>query len=220
MGQHFTDRLGGNSSEPYSSLNLALHVGDNPDHVHHNRQILTEKYGPTVFMDQVHGDEIAIIDAIPKVTPRVDALITQVLGLNLAVLVADCVPLLISSTNCVAAVHVGRRGLVNGITERVLSAMKALGAKDMVATLGPSICGSCYEVSDLIYQEVRALHPRAAATKPQNRRYLDLPRALTSLLLSYNVTVKAEHVCTFEAQDLYSFRREPVTGRQAGLIWL
>ena len=120
-------------------MNLGFHVGDDPVLVSANRKTL----GPTQFMNQVHGDEVVLITKLVDVDPSCDALITTNPEISIAVMVADCIPLLLISKEAVAAVHVGRAGLLNQIAIKALVAMRNLGAIDVHAILGPSICGKC-----------------------------------------------------------------------------
>jgi len=128
--------------------------------------------------------------------------------------------LLLRSSESVAAVHVGRRGLVNGVALHTLSAMKEMGATEISAEIGPAICGECYEVSEEIYQEVVQLHPAAAAHTPHETKSLDLPKALTVLLQRESVAVKNLNICTRESDQHFSYRRNGQTGRQIGAISL
>jgi len=108
----FTNRHGGVSQGVYSSLNLGDHVGDIAADVSRNRGVLTALHGPMQFMDQVHGNRVAVIEKVTDLAPTADALVTGISGITLAVMVADCIPLLLTSKQAVSAVHVGRRGLV------------------------------------------------------------------------------------------------------------
>ena len=118
----FTNRDGGQSTGPYRDFNLALHVGDDPAVVARNRSLLAASLGiPATslrFMNQSHGSRVAIVGTSEKTAelPEADALFTQQSGVALVVLVADCIPLLLVSDQGVAAVHVGRKGLVAGIS--------------------------------------------------------------------------------------------------------
>ena len=98
-------------------------------------------------MDQCHGAEVAVVDGVPDVPPSCDGVVTRSTEVALAVLVADCVPVLLSGTGgVVAAVHAGRPGLVAGVVPRTLEVMRDLGAGEVDAVVGPSVCGRCYEV--------------------------------------------------------------------------
>ena len=216
----FTDRSGGVSQGAYTSFNLGDHVNDSPANVQANREILRSQYGDIQFMNQVHGNRIVIIESVTDEIPTADALVTGIPGVTLAVMVADCIPLLLSSNEAVAAVHVGRKGLVNGVAIRTLALMRDMGATAISAIIGPAICGKCYEVSEEIFNEVVDLHPLAASRRGDGSFALDLPRALTGLLVNEDVSVSHEGNCTVEDSQLFSYRRDGVTGRQVGVISL
>ena len=171
-------------------------------------------------MDQVHGDSVCVINQKSDVDPTCDALITKTHGLALAVMSADCIPLLLSSQHMVAAVHVGRAGLINQIAIKVIQAMRDLGAVSIHAQLGPSICGTCYEVPQSLADEVLRLYPNAFALTRDATPSLNLPRALIDDLLAHGVTYEASTICTLENEDYFSYRRHNITGRNAGVIWL
>jgi hypothetical protein len=220
MPTRFTKRTGGVSHGAFASLNLGTHVGDELSDVLQNRGIVAAKFGPTQYMNQVHGDRIALIEEVTDELPTADALVTGIPGITLAVMVADCIPLLLKSNESVAAVHVGRRGLVNEITRKTLSLMRDMGASQITAVIGPAICGSCYEVSEDIFNEVVALHSMAQSRTPSGTYALNLPAALRSVLNDEGVEVVDQFECTVESEDYFSYRRDGITGRQAGVISL
>ena len=220
MPSLFTDRRGGVSLAPYDSLNLAFHVGDNRQHVVENRASLSPEVSAIQFMNQIHGDEIAIVDRISEIDPSCDALITTTPGIAVAVLVADCIPLLLTSPSVVAAVHVGRKGLVNRITLKVIAQMRALGATAIHAQLGASICGECYEVPADMAEEISIMHPIAFSQTKVATPALDLRRALIADLMNVGVSYEASAICTFENHNNFSYRRNQTTGRSAGIVWL
>jgi YfiH family protein len=220
MKYRFTNRTGGASSGAFASLNLGTHVSDDLPTVLSNRALLAEEVGPIQYMSQVHGNRVVVIEEVTDEDPTADALVTGIPGVSLAVQVADCIPLLLHSAESVAAVHVGRKGLVNGVALAALEAMRDMGSSDITAIIGPSICGSCYEVSHEIHDEVVTLHPVAASRTPQGTPALDLPAALRAVLESQLISIIDDSRCTLENDDLYSYRRDGVTGRQAGIISL
>jgi YfiH family protein len=172
-------------------------------------------------MSQVHGNRIAIIEEITDEAPVADALVTGIPGITLAVMVADCIPLLLTSIEVVAAVHVGRRGLINSVASKTIELMREMGAQDISATIGPAICGKCYEVSAEIHQEVVSNFPLADSRTHSGSLALDLPKALSAVLQSAGISIDAsQSMCTVEDADLFSYRRDGVTGRQAGLVRL
>ncbi len=220
MKYRFTNRTGGASSGAFASLNLGTHVTDDLDTVLANRALLAKDHGPIQYMSQVHGNRVAIIEEVTEEDPTADALVTGIPGVSLAVQVADCIPLLLHSRQSVAAVHVGRKGLVNGVALAALDVMRDMGSSQITAIIGPSICGTCYEVSQEIHDEVVALHPTASAKTAQGTLALDLPAALRTVLEGAGISIVDEFRCTHENPDLYSYRRDGVTGRQAGIITL
>jgi len=220
MKYRFTNRTGGASSGAFASLNLGTHVSDDLETVLVNRALLAKDLGPVQYMSQVHGNRVAIIEEITDEDPTADALVTGIPGISLAVQVADCIPLLLHSSESIAAVHVGRKGVVNEVTRAALQVMRDMGSTKITAIIGPSICGNCYEVSQEIHDEVIAQHPSAHSTTKNGTPALNLPKALLQVLADEGVTIIDESRCTVEHQDLYSYRREGVTGRQAGIISL
>jgi YfiH family protein len=194
-------------------------VGDSAETVARNRELLSKITGPIQFMNQVHGDEVVEVKSIGD-DPTCDALITRAPGIALAVMVADCIPLLLSSSTVVGAVHVGRRGLMNSVAVKAVDAMRKLGADQIHAQLGPSICGRCYEVPQELADEVVAKHPAASSLTNKLTPALDLPRALIADLIASGVTYEASAICTLENDEYFSYRRHNITGRNAGVVWL
>ncbi len=200
----------------YESLNFGFHVGDDPAAVAGNRALL----GDTQFMNQVHGNDVVVVDHVLEQEPTCDALITTTKGISLAVMVADCIPLLLISQEAVAAVHVGRAGLVNKVAIRALHQMHTLGAIEVHAILGPSICGKCYEVPFDMQQDVIAENPRAFSTTLNGTPALNLPAGLIADLSAEGVSYEASSICTKEDPLYFSHRRDNPTGRFAGVVSL
>jgi YfiH family protein len=225
-----TDRRGGRSRSPYESFNLGDHVGDDPADVAANRARVARELGVAedrlVWMNQVHGTQVAVVDGPQDgAVPATDALVTSTPGLVLCVLVADCVPVLLADheTGVVAAVHAGREGVRQGVVPAALSAMASLGARarHVTALLGPAVCGSCYEVPEEMQREVARVAPAAAVRTRKGTPGLDLRAGIAEGLHRAGITqVVHDPRCTAEDPNLFSHRREGVTGRQAGLVWL
>ena len=194
-------------------------MGDSAETVARNRELLSKITGPIQFMNQVHGDEVVEVKSIGD-DPTCDALITRAPGIALAVMVADCIPLLLSASTVIGAVHVGRRGLMNSVAVKAVDAMRKLGADQIHAQLGPSICGRCYEVPQELADEVVAQHPAASSLTNNLTPALDLPRALIADLVASGVTYEASAICTLENDEYFSYRRHNITGRNAGVVWL
>jgi purine-nucleoside/S-methyl-5'-thioadenosine phosphorylase / adenosine deaminase len=225
-----TDRRGGRSSAPYDSFNLGDHVGDDPAAVAANRERLARELGVEpgrlVWMQQVHGTGVAVVDGPrDEPVPATDALVTAERGLVLCVLVADCVPVLLSDAEngVVAAVHAGREGVRQGVVQAALAAMRDLGARPAATTalLGPAVCGADYEVPAAMQAEVARIAPAAAVRTRRGTPGLDLRAGLAELLRAAGVgQVVHDPRCTVEDRYLFSHRRDGVTGRQAGVVWL
>ena len=213
----FTNRIGGVSKAPFNSANLGLHVGDDPFDVSTNRATLERQIEmPIVFMNQIHGDTVVLVED-SNAKPTCDALITTNHRLAIAVMVADCIPLLLKSDVAVAAVHVGRKGLINKVARKTIDAMRDLGAEVIYSYIGPSICGNCYEVSEEIFKEVTATYPSTDSSSRTGKFTLDLTSGLKSDLKD---TVLLDlSSCVFEDKNTFSYRRDGITGRQAGVIW-
>ncbi|TQN43411.1 hypothetical protein FHU33_2855 [Blastococcus colisei] len=225
-----TDRRGGRSRSPYDSFNLGDHVGDDAADVAANRsRVARELSVPEdrlVWMSQVHGTGVAIVDGPPSgPVPDTDALVTATPGLVLCVLVADCVPVLLAEhdTGVVAAVHAGREGVRRGVLPAALSTMASLGARarHVTALLGPAVCGACYEVPEHMQADVARVAPSAAVPTRRGTPGLDLRAGVEEILRRAGIPeVVQDPRCTVEDPHLFSHRRDGVTGRQAGIVWL
>ena len=170
-----------------------------------------------VFMNQTHSDVVLIADGSGSVYDC-DALVTKKKGVGLAALAADCMPITFSSPTVVGVAHVGRVGLFKEIAPKTVAIMRELGAVEITATIGPSICGRCYEVLSEMYQESIITLP-AAATSDQLHA-LDLKAGVTFQLQAIGVDVSDVSICTKEDRNYFSFRNGDETARQAGIISL
>ncbi|GAA0407752.1 peptidoglycan editing factor PgeF [Streptomyces luteireticuli] len=233
-GAHFasTDRWGGVSAAPYAELNLGGAVGDDPAAVRTNRERVARSLGldpaMVVWMNQVHGKDVAVVDGpwrSGEPVPSVDAVVTDRRGLALAVLTADCTPVLLADpvAGIAGAAHAGRPGLVAGVVPAVVEAMTGLGADParIVAHLGPSVCGGCYEVPETMRADVAAVVPEAWATTRGGTPAVDVAAGVRAQLGRMGVSaVTQSDRCTLESADHFSYRRERVTGRLASYVWL
>ncbi|AZM88770.1 peptidoglycan editing factor PgeF [Streptomyces sp. W1SF4] len=240
LGQHgengahfaFTDRWGGVSAVPYEELNLGGAVGDDPAAVRANRTIAAEGLGIdpdlVVWMNQVHGRDVAVVDgpwAAGAAVPSVDAVVTARRGLALAVLTADCTPVLLADpvAGVAGAAHAGRPGLVAGVVPAAVEAMTALGADParIVARTGPAVCGRCYEVPAEMREAVAEVVPAAWAETSWGTPSVDVVAGVHAQLAEAGVAqAHRSPVCTLESRDHFSYRRDRVTGRLAGYVWL
>ncbi|KUL67806.1 MULTISPECIES: peptidoglycan editing factor PgeF [Streptomyces] len=232
-GAHFafTDRWGGVSAAPYEELNLGGAVGDDPEAVRANREIAAKSLGlgpdGVVWMNQVHGTDVAVVDGPwgDAPVPEVDAIVTARRGLALAVLTADCVPVLLADpvAGIAAAAHAGRPGMVAGVVPAAVRAMTSLGADParIVARTGPTVCGRCYEVPGEMRAEVAAVEPAAHAETSWGTPAVDVAAGVHAQLARLGVRDREQSpVCTRESADHFSYRRDRTTGRLAGYVWL
>ena len=225
-----TTRAGGRSRPPYESFNLGDHVGDDPAAVAANRTRLATELGlpadHVIWMEQVHGRTATVVDE-PRTEPVevTDAVIATRPGLAVAVLVADCVPILLADPDAgvVAAVHAGRVGARVGVVPAALSAMDGAGARiDRVEVLiGPAVCGECYEVPAAMRDDVAAHLPGSAARSRKGTPALDLRAGIWQQFADAGVArIGVDPRCTFEDRTLFSHRRDGTTGRIAAITWL
>ncbi|MFY9926808.1 MAG: peptidoglycan editing factor PgeF [Streptosporangiaceae bacterium] len=170
-GAAVTARSGGVSRGPYATLNLSLSVGDDPACVLENRRRLAAAIGARpqdfVWARQVHGAGVRVVDGadagsgafgLDDAIANADALVTRTPGVVLAILTADCVPIVLHDpvVGVLACVHAGWRGTVAGVSAAALTAMKTLGAhpQDVVAGIGPAIAPASYQVGPDVYEGV------------------------------------------------------------------
>ena len=225
-----TTRAGGVSAPPYDTFNLGDHVGDDPAAVAANRKRLASAIGlatdAVVWMNQVHGDRVVRVDG-PLEAPveQTDALVTTTPRLALAVVTADCVPVLMADARAgvVAAAHAGRVGAQNGVVARTVEAMLDAGARaeDISVLLGPAVSGRNYEVPAAMAEEVEASLPGSRTTTSRGTPGLDLRAGIARQLMDLGITaIDVDPRCTVEDRNLFSHRRDAPTGRLASLVWM
>lgn len=222
----FTTRHGGLSGDPWSSLNLGLNVGDDPATVGRNRERIDALVGaPVSYTTQVHGADVLVVREAPErsvsALGEFDASVTRARGVPLGVLVADCVPVLLADAGAgvVAVAHAGRAGVALGVVDAAVSRMVDEGARtaDVVAVVGPSVCGRCYEVPQDLADAVAAAVPAARSRTTAGTPGLDLPRAVLSQARAAGVGV-VHHIdrCTLTDHTFFSHRRATAAGDPAG----
>jgi len=223
-----TCRQGGVSEAGFAGLNLATHVHDTAWRVAQNRSILEQTLqlpAAPVWLEQVHGSHILELAAGQANGVQADAVMTRQQGRVCAVMTADCLPVLLCNEEgrAVAAVHAGWRGLLAGIVEK--TAAKLGAPQTLLAWLGPAIGPGCFEVG----AEVRDAFIQKNSVMQQAFRQVDDTHYLADLYALARMTLLQNGVkriyggehCTYNDSDnFYSYRREPVTGRMASLIWL
>ncbi|WP_405947372.1 peptidoglycan editing factor PgeF [Streptomyces prunicolor] len=232
-GAHFafTDRWGGVSAVPYEELNLGGAVGDDPEAVRTNRELAAKSLGLdpalVVWMNQVHGADVAVVEGPwgSSDIPAVDAVVTARRGLALAVLTADCTPVLLADpvAGIAGAAHAGRPGMVAGVVPAAVAAMVELGADParIVARTGPAVCGRCYEVPADMRADVAAVESAAYAETSWGTPAVDVTAGAHAQLDRLGVRDREQSpVCTRESGDHFSYRRDRTTGRLASYVWL
>jgi YfiH family protein len=238
VGAISTRRSGGFSASPFAAndgsggFNLASHVGDDALTVARNRAAL----GGVVpaeprWLNQVHGTAVfhARADTFALTPPTADACIATEPGVVCAILTADCLPVLLCDPagSVVGAAHAGWRGLAGGVLPKTVAAMRAAGANELCAWLGPAIGPKKFEVGEDVWTAFCAID-RAAATAfvpvpNQPGKYLaDLYALARQALAQVGVSaISGGDQCTVsQPQDYFSFRRDQQCGRMASLIWI
>lgn len=221
----FTDRSAGRGADPFAGLNLGGAVGDDPQTVRENRDLVATRVGVDpqhlLFLDQVHGTTVAVADG-PWDTgsPTADAVVTSTPGLGLAVLVADCTPVLLydARAGVAGAVHAGRPGMTAGVVPAAVRAMMRLGASDISAVVGPSVCGRCYEVPAPMAAAAAEVSPASMARSWTGTPAIDVAAGVVEQLAGLGVAVTWVPGCSRESALLYSYRRDGRTGRYAGVV--
>jgi YfiH family protein len=233
-----TTRGGGVSKPPYDELNLGLHVGDDPRAVLENRRRLAAALGVElsafVFAQQVHGGEVRVVRTgdrargalrFEDALPDADALVTRDAGVVLAVMHADCVPVVLFDPHipAVGVVHAGWGGAVHHVARRAVVAMRAHFGSDpatLLAGIGPSIGPASYEVGGEVADRVQAEFPGIDLIRPRGdgRKYLlDLWGAAAADLVSAGLlreNIEVAGLDTFQLHSrFFSHRRRRPTGR-------
>lgn len=227
----FSDRHGGVSAAPYGELNLGDHVGEAPQIVAENRRLAAKQLGVeperVVYLRQVHGKDVVVArEPWPDASaPEADASVTDQPGLALAILVADCTPVLLADpvAGVIGAAHAGRPGMAAGVVPATIEAMRELGAapERMVAYTGPGVCAACYEVPEQMRADVARREPESWATTRQGTPAVDVPGGVWAQLRRAGIAEgHRSEICAMESSEHYSYRREGVTGRFAGFVWI
>lgn len=222
-----TDRFGGHSVGALAELNLGSRAGDAADAMQRNRSIMAREFGlepgSVKYMAQQHGTQVSVVDAESSADPpRCDAIISSDPQVALAVLVADCTPVLLvdRAAGWVAAVHAGRAGMIDGVVSRCIDELRDRGALSLEAIVGPSICGRCYEVPEHMRDTASQRFPACHAVSWVGTPAIDVAAGVVAQLCAEGVTVRWLPGCTRESADLYSHRQDRHTGRFAGVVRL
>jgi len=232
----FTTRHGGVSTAPYSSNNVAFHVGDDRHDVNTNHARLARELdydlSRLVHMRQIHSDKIIIVRDEHMFTnpPECDAIMTDQTGIPLMVMTADCTPILLYDPvhHVIAAVHAGRVGAFKAIAAKTIQKMQTVFSSDpteIKAVLGPSIHRCCYEVGKVVANEADKNGFGYAISSNTGRYYLDVNRIIKRQLETASVlqeNIEELNLCTScQHETFFSYRADhQQTGRMAGVIML
>jgi YfiH family protein len=201
--------------------NVGDHVGDDPAVVARNREAIAAAAvladpAAWIWLRQVHGTRVVELDTPVKEQPEADASLTARPGLPLAIVTADCAPVVLTNGDALAVVHAGHRGLRDGVIEAAVTRLRARGTTPVTAFLGPCIHAECYEFGEHDLEPLVArLGPAVAAKTSDGTPALDIPAAVRAALRSVDVeTLDDCGQCTSHSPGYFSHRRDGATGRQ------
>lgn len=222
----FFGRQGGVSKKPFDTLNIADHVEDNIEDVNRNRELLSEFLEmPLVFIGATHSPNVVNVKSeYPIIHKDTDALVTREKNLGLVIMSADCAPIVLVDpiAHVVGVVHAGWQGMLVGVVENSVEGMLDLGAEtqNMKAIIGPTISAKNFSATKERFEEVKSKEPSAAVILPNGELAVDIRKGVKTQLAKYQIKTTDLNICTFENKELFSFRRDAVTGRNATVAWL
>jgi YfiH family protein len=221
----FSDRDGGASEGPWSSLDLGTSARDGDERVLRNLDTMAAELGVErlVRMAQVHGADVVWTDELgPGEIPVADALLTDEPGTAVLVRVADCTPVVVVDhlQPLAAVVHCGREGLVRGVLPAAVAALRERGGTSLEAFLGPRACGRCYELPQDMADAVGAVVPEARSTTSWGTPAVNVGAGVLAQLRDADVpaTDVGEHLCTIEDERLFSYRRQGQDSGRLGAV--
>jgi len=222
----FFGRQGGVSKKPFDSLNVADHVKDKEENVFKNREILAENLAmPLVYIQATHSPNVVNVQSeFPEVHVDTDALVTRETNLGLVIMSADCAPIVLVDpiAHVVGVVHAGWQGMLVGVVANAVEGMFDLGAEpeNLKAIIGPTISAQNFLATQERFDEVKDIVPTAAVKLANGQLAVDIRKGVKHQLAQYQIKTTDLNICTFDTPELFSFRREPETGRNATVVWL
>lgn len=227
-----TTREGGQSQGNYATMNLGLHTQDNAADIQDNRRRLRQLLPSTpLWLRQVHGIAVADGDKISaEETPQADAAVTTQRNKVLAILTADCLPVVITDQDSLVlgVAHAGWRGLCHGVLEATLQAMRERcpQAQEWRAWIGPAIGPQAFEVGEEVRQAFLEQDPAAKThfipALQEGKWMADLPALAEMRLRGQGVKdVTLSGLCSYrQPEQFFSYRRQAESGRMATCAWL
>lgn len=220
-----TTRAGGVSLAPFDSLNLGDHVEDSPEAVLENRRRLTQAFHiQPAWLRQVHG--VIVVEADPGRIAEADGSWTSTPGIACTSMTADCLPALFCNRagTRVAAAHAGWRGLAAGVLEAAVESLETEPA-DVLVWLGPAIGPQAFEVGpevrEAFVQQLPSTTQAFVPSRNPGKFMADIYQLARLRLAARGITaVYGGGFCTVSDPRFFSYRRSPLTGRFASLIWL
>ena len=222
----FFGRKGGVSKKPFDSLNVADHVKDKEENVFKNREILAENLAmPLVYIQATHSPNVVNVQSeFPEVHVDTDALVTRETNLGLVIMSADCAASVLVDPigHVVGVVHAGWQGMLVGVVANAVEGMFDLGAEpeNLKAIIGPTISAQNFLATQERFDEVKDIVPTAAVKLANGQLAVDIRKGVKHQLAQYQIKTTDLNICTFDTPELFSFRRDPETGRNATVVWL
>ena len=222
----FFGRQGGVSKKPFDSFNVADHVKDKEENVFKNREILAENLAmPLVYIQATHSPNVVNVQSeFPEVHVDTDALVTRETNLGLVIMSADCAPIVLVDpiAHVVGVVHAGWQGMLVGVVANAVEGMFDLGAEpeNLKAIIGPTISAQNFLATQERFDEVKDIVPTAAVKLANGQLAVDIRKGVKHQLAQYQIKTTDLNICTFDTPELFSFRRDPETGRNATVVWL
>jgi len=223
----------------YGDFNLASHVGDEPENVAQNRDILNKELHllqAPCWLEQVHGTKVCLLtQTTDTATPiQADACLSFEPNLACVILTADCLPLLVTtkSGDFVGAIHAGWKGLLQGIIEHTLHIVleKGINIRDLLFCLGPAIGPNAFVVGESVYAAFIEEHVantnsfRDISSGSHEKKWLaniyQLAINRLERLGCSRAQIYGGNFCSFSDSRFYSYRRDSQTGRMASMIWM
>ncbi|MCF6327535.1 MAG: peptidoglycan editing factor PgeF [Devosiaceae bacterium] len=234
----FFGREGGCSPAPFDSLNVSKLTKDAPENISRNRQTVANSLGLPLnrlaILHQIHSDKVVTVDKnFDFENPiKADAMVSNISGIGLGVLIADCTPVLFydPKNSIIGAAHAGWQGAIKGIIANTIEAMENLGAdrEKIIAGIGPTIWQENYEVGEQFARDLLEQHPQAkkfiAIPKNRTKQHFDLPGFVRSEIKKAGITrISQTPECTYANPQKYFSHRFAThnytdTGRQIAII--